>query len=82
MGKEIIKQHIEKVLKETTLKSKTESFWDNRDGECRDVVSYWNPMKYDWDTKDSAVRGVIQVGLQKYIDEVISENKDFVEFFL
>ncbi|TXG80230.1 MAG: hypothetical protein E6R13_08475 [Spirochaetes bacterium] len=82
MSKEIIKQHIEKVLKNIKLDTKTESYWDNRNDESQDIVWYWNPLRHQWDFKESAVRGVIQVELRKYIDEVISENKDFVEFFL
>jgi len=39
-------------------------------------------IKLEWTFKERAIRSIIQKNLGEFIDEVIKENKDFVDFFL
>jgi len=82
MSKEVIKQYIHDVLKDIKLESKTETYWDHRDAEWQTVVWYRDPLHCEWTFKERAIRSIIQKNLGEFIDEVIKENKDFVDFFL
>jgi hypothetical protein len=82
MSSEIIKKHIYDVLQNIRLDTKVETYWDYRDAEWQEIVWYRDPVRLEWTDKKSAIRSIIQKELRQFIDEVMDENKDFIEFFL
>ena len=78
----VLREHINDMMKNMVLKSKTEEYWDYRKDENRIVTWYWDEVKCDWYFKDEAIRSKIIKNLRPIIDKIIEENKDLVNFFL
>ena len=78
----VLREHINDLFKELTLKSKTENYWHPHKREDIEVTSYWDETKCDWVFKDDVVRSKISKSLRPIIDKIMKENKDFINFFL
>ena len=78
----VLREHINDLLKNMKLESKVEKYWDPRKAE--EIVStwYWDSERCEWRFKDDVVRSKIIKSLKPIIDKIIEENKDLVKFFL
>ena len=78
----VLREHINDLLKTMKLESKVEKYWDSRKAEEIVCTWYWNNQKCDWGFKDDVVRTNITKSLRPIIDKIMEENKDFINFFL
>lgn len=78
----VLREHINDLLKNMELESKVEKYFDHRDVEWQEVIWYWDNEKCDWRFKDDVVRSKITKSLRPIIDKIMEENKDFINFFL
>ena len=78
----VLREHINDLLKNMKLESKVEKYWDSRKAEEIVVTWYWNNEKCDWTFKDDVIRSKINKSLRPIIDKIIEENKDLINFFL
>jgi hypothetical protein len=78
----VLREHINDLLKDMKLESKVEKYWDPRKAEEIVATWYWNNEKCDWAFKDDVVRTKINKSLRPIIDKIMEENKDFINFFL
>lgn len=78
----VLREHINGLLKNMELKSKVEKYWDPRKVEEIVVTWYWDSEKCDWVFKDDVIRTKINKSLKPIIDKIIEENKDLINFFL
>jgi hypothetical protein len=78
----VLREHINELLKNMVLESKVEKYWDPRKAEEIVVTWYWNNEKCDWTFKDDVIRTKINKSLRPIIDKIMLENKDIINFFL
>jgi len=78
----VLREHINELLKNMVLESKVEKYWDPRKAEEIVVTWYWNNEKCDWTFKDDVIRTKINKNLRPIIDKIMLENKDIINFFL
>ena len=78
----VLREHINGLLKNMKLESKVEKYLDPRKAEEIVVTWYWNNEKCDWTFKDDVIRTKINKNLRPIIDKIIEENKDLINFFL
>ena len=78
----VLREHINDLMKNMKLESKTEEYWNYRKDEWQTIVWYWDEVKCDWYFKEDAIRSKITKSLKPIIDKIIEENKDFINFFL
>ena len=51
----VLREHINGLLKNMELESKVEKYWDPRKAEEIVVTWYWNNQKCDWTFKDDVI---------------------------
>lgn len=78
----VLREHINGLLKNMILESKTEEYYHPHKGEDITITTYWDSNKFDWVLKDDVVRSNIHKSLRPIIDKIMGENKDLIEFFL
>lgn len=79
---EILRPHVNDLIKNMVLESKIEKYLDRHKGEEIVATWYWDGDKCEWRFKDDVIRAKIFKNLRPIIDKIMRENEDFINYFI